>query len=194
MTVEIQIPSVLKLGAGSFAEVPAVLTRLGGKCPLIVTDAFLMSRGLPQKLQALIQETGIECGIFSETVPDPTTEAVAIGVRAFVDGKHDSLVSLGGGSPIDTAKAIGMLVANGGQARDYKVPNPPTKPGPPHIAIPTTAGTGSEVTRFTVISDSETDEKMLIAGGTLLPTAAIVDYELTMTMPARLTADTGTGR
>jgi alcohol dehydrogenase class IV len=191
MTVEIQIPSVLKLGAGSFAEVPAVLTRLGGKCPLIVTDAFLMSRGLPQKLQALIQETGIECGIFSETVPDPTTEAVAIGVRAFVDGKHDSLVSLGGGSPIDTAKAIGMLVANGGQARDYKVPNPPTKPGPLHIAIPTTAGTGSEVTRFAV-SDSETDEKMLIAGGTLLPTAAIVDYELTMTMPARLTADTGT--
>src|ERR1700686_990541 len=81
MTVEIQIPSVLKLGAGSFAEVPAVLARLGGKCPLIVTDAFLMSRGLPQKLQALIQETGIECGIFSETVPDPTTEAVAIGVR-----------------------------------------------------------------------------------------------------------------
>ena len=192
MTVEIQIPSVLKLGAGSFAEVPSVLTRLGGKCPLIVTDAFLMSCGLPQKLQALIQESGIECGIFSDTVPDPTTDAVAIGVRAFVDGKHDSLVSLGGGSPIDTAKAIGMLVANGGQARDYKVPNSPTRPGPLHIAIPTTAGTGSEVTRFTVISDSETDEKMLIAGGTLLPTAAIVDYELTMTMPARLTADTGT--
>src|ERR1700750_3017694 len=95
MTVEIQIPSVLKLGAGSFAEVPAVLTRLGGKCPLIVTDAFLMSRGLPQKLQALIQETGIQCGIFSETVPDPTTEVVTIGVRAFVEGKHDSLVSLG---------------------------------------------------------------------------------------------------
>jgi alcohol dehydrogenase class IV len=71
MSVEIQIPSILKLGAGSFAEVPAVLARLGGKRPLIVTDAFLMSRGLPQKLQTLIQETGIECGIFCETVPDP---------------------------------------------------------------------------------------------------------------------------
>jgi alcohol dehydrogenase class IV len=79
----------------------------------------------------------------------------------------------------------------GGQARDYKVPNPPTKAGPPHIAVPTTAGTGSEVTRFTVISHSETNGTMLIAGSTLLPTA-IVDYELTMTMPARLTADTGT--
>ena len=85
-----------------------------------------------------------------------------------------------------------MLVANGGRCRDYKVPNAPSKMGPPHIAIPTTAGTGSEVTRFTVISDSENDEKMLIAGGSLLPTAAIVDYELTLSMPARLTADTGT--
>lgn len=182
----------MKLGGGCFSEVPAVLTRLGCKRPLIVTDAFLMSRGLPQTLQASIQATGIECRIFSETVPDPTTEAVATGVVAYMSGKHDSLVSLGGGSPIDTAKAIGMLVANGGRARDYKVPNAPTKMGPTHVAIPTTAGTGSEVTRFTVISDSETDEKMLIAGSTLLPTAAVVDYELTMTMPVRLTADTGT--
>jgi alcohol dehydrogenase class IV len=101
-------------------------------------------------------------------------------------------VSLGGGSPIDTAKAIGILAANGGRPRDYKVPNPIPKAGPPHIAIPTTAGTGSEVTRFAVISDSETQEKMLIAGSSLMPSAAVVDYELTMTMPRRLTADTGT--
>jgi alcohol dehydrogenase class IV len=192
MTIEIQIPPVLKVGAGSFQEVPAMLDRFGGKHPLIVSDAFLVSQGLPQRLQALIRESGIRCGIFSETIPDPTTEAVAAGVKAFTDGGHDSLVSLGGGSPIDTAKAIGMLVVNGGNARDYKVPNSPAKRGPLHIAVPTTAGTGSEVTRFTVISDSETKEKMLIAGSTLLPDAAIVDYELTMSMPARLTADTGT--
>jgi alcohol dehydrogenase class IV len=85
-----------------------------------------------------------------------------------------------------------MLAANGGRARDYKVPNPIPKAGPPHLAIPTTAGTGSEVTRFTVITDSETDEKMLISGGSLVPSAGIVDYELTLSMPARLTADTGT--
>ena len=103
-----------------------------------------------------------------------------------------ALVSLGGGSPIDTAKAIGMLAANGGRARDYKVPNDIPKKSPPHLAIPTTAGTGSEVSRFTVITDSETDEKMLIAGASLVPNAAIVDFELTMSMPARLTADTGT--
>jgi alcohol dehydrogenase class IV len=101
-------------------------------------------------------------------------------------------VSLGGGSPIDTAKAIGMLAANGGRARDYKVPNEIPRTSPLHVAIPTTAGTGSEVSRFTVITDSETDEKMLIAGAPLVPNAAIVDFELTMSMPARLTADTGT--
>jgi alcohol dehydrogenase class IV len=87
---------------------------------------------------------------------------------------------------------MGMLAANGGRARDYKVPNRIPKKGPLHLAIPTTAGTGSEVTRFTVITDSETDEKMLIAGASLVPNAAIVDFELTLSMPARLTADTGT--
>ena len=114
------------------------------------------------------------------------------GVRRFVEGAHDGLVSLGGGSPIDTAKAIGMLAANGGKVRDYRVPHPIPLAGPPHLAIPTTAGTGSEVTRFTVITDSETGEKMLLAGDSLLPAAAVVDYELTLTMPPRLTADTGT--
>ena len=192
MTVEIQIPSILKVGGGCSGEVPAVLKRLGCKRPLIVTDTFLVKSGLARTLAELIRNAEIECEIFSETVPDPTTGVVETGVVAFLNGKHDSLVSLGGGSPIDTAKAIGMLVANGGFARDYKVPNTPTKIGPVHVAIPTTAGTGSEVSRFTVISDSETNEKMLIVGSVLLPSAAIVDYELTVSMPARLTADTGT--
>jgi len=192
MIADIQIPPILKVGAGAFLEVPAMLGRLGCRRSLIVTDGFLVGQGLPGKLRDKIIESGIACEIFSGTVPDPTTDAVDAGVRAYRAGNHDSLVSFGGGSPIDTAKAIGMLVANGGHARDYKVPNPIPKAGPPHIAIPTTAGTGSEVTRFTVITDSARDEKMLIAGGTLMPSAAAIDYELTLTMPARLTADTGT--
>jgi alcohol dehydrogenase class IV len=192
MTAEIQIPSILKIGGGAFSEIAPILARLGCKRTLIVTDAFQTGRGLPDQLRAQIESAGTLCGIFSETVPDPTTDVVASGVKAFIAGRYDSLVSLGGGSPIDTAKAIGMLAANGGRCRDYKVPSPIPYQGAPHIAIPTTAGTGSEVTRFTVITDSETEEKMLIAGASLLPTAAIVDYELTMTMPKRLTADTGT--
>ena len=148
--------------------------------------------GLAESLRREIESAGIACDVFSETVPDPTTDALTVGLRAFIQGEHDALVSLGGGSPIDSAKAIGMLAANGGHARDYKVPHEIPKKGPPHVAIPTTAGTGSKVSRFTVITDSETDEKMLIAGAPLVPNAAIVDFELTMSMPARLTADTGT--
>jgi len=188
---DIQIPPIIKFGAALLGEVPDVAARLGCKRPLIVTDPFMVKQGPPGILAGHLQKAGIECAIFSDTVPDPTTDAVDRGVAAFVNGRHDSLISLGGGSPIDTAKAMGMLAANGGHARDYRVPNPIPKSGPPHIAIPTTAGTGSEVTRFTVITDSAKDEKMLIAGGVLLPSAAVVDYELSMTMPPRLTADTG---
>jgi len=192
MAAEIQIPLVLKIGAGAFGEAASTLARLQCSRPLIVTDAFMMSCGLAARLHDQLVQAGIPCAIFSETVPDPTTEVVDAGVRAFLAGRHDSLVSLGGGSPIDTAKAIGLLAANGGHARDYKVPNPIPQAGPPHIAIPTTAGTGSEVTRFAVISDSVNEEKMLIAGSALVPSAALVDYEITLSMPRRLTADTGT--
>ena len=192
MAIEVVVPSIIKIGGGAIAEASGILKRLEVKHPLIVTDAFLVRAGMAESLRQQLVTAGMACGVFSETVPDPTTDAVASGLRAFTEGGHDALVSLGGGSPIDSAKAIGMLAANGGRARDYKVPNGIPKRGPLHLAIPTTAGTGSEVSRFTVITDSETDEKMLIAGAALVPTAAIVDFELTMSMPARLTADTGT--
>jgi alcohol dehydrogenase class IV len=192
MIAEIQIPPILKIGGGAFLEVPSVLGCLHAAGVLIVTDPFLASQGLPDRLRDLIRASGRHCEIFSETVADPTSEIVEAGVRAFIAGENDALVSLGGGSPIDTAKAIGMLATNGGHPRDYKVPHTIPNAGPVHIAIPTTAGTGSEVTRFTVITDSERDEKMLIAGGALLPSAALVDYQLTLSMPPRLTADTGT--
>jgi len=92
---------------------------------------------------------------------------------------------------MDIAKVVGIIATNGGQVRDYKVPNPIPLPGPPCVAVPTTAGTGSEVTRVAVISDPETQEKMLLMGTNLLATAAVVDYKLTMTCPYRVTADSG---
>jgi alcohol dehydrogenase class IV len=192
MVLEVLIPSIIKIGGGSITEASSILNRLEVTHPLIITDAYLVRAGLAESLRLQLDRAGIPSGVFSETVPDPTTDAVDAGLRAFVEGKHDSLVSLGGGSSIDSAKAIGMIAANGGRVRDYKVPNLIPKMGPLHLAIPTTAGTGSEVTRFTVVTDSETDEKMLIAGAPLVPTAAIVDFELTISMPARLTGDTGT--
>src|SRR5580692_11942587 len=140
MIAEIQIPSLLKIGAGAFSEVALILSSLKCRRPLIVTDPFLVSCGLAEKLRDQIVQAGIPCEVFSGTVPDPTTDAVDQGVSAFLAGGHDSLVSLGGGSSIDTAKAIGLLVANGGRISDYKVPRPIPASGPPHIAIPTTAG------------------------------------------------------
>jgi alcohol dehydrogenase class IV len=101
------------------------------------------------------------------------------------------LIAFGGGSPIDTAKAMTILAAGGGKMRDYKVPAVADGAKLPLIAIPTTAGTGSEATRFTIITDHERDEKMLIAGLGALPLAAIVDFELTFSVPPRITADTG---
>ncbi len=192
MSVEIRIPALLKIGGGSFGEASAVFAQLGCRRPLIVTDPFLHGQGLAERLRRQIEDAGVYAEIFHETVADPTSDVVDAGVRVFRAGGHDSLVSLGGGSPIDTAKAMGMLVANGGKVRDYRVPSMIPLVGPPHVAIPTTAGTGSEVTRFTVVTDSESGEKMLIAGGVLVPSAAVLDYELTLSMPARLTADTGT--
>src|SRR5579863_8557168 len=122
MAIEILLPSTIKIGGGAIAEASSVLKRLDVRRPLIVTDAYLAGSGQAESLRRQLEGAGLACAVFSGTVPDPTTEAVAAGLRAFVEGRHDSLVSLGGGSPMDTAKTIGMLAANGGRARDYKVP------------------------------------------------------------------------
>ncbi|HEV2301552.1 MAG TPA: iron-containing alcohol dehydrogenase [Stellaceae bacterium] len=187
----ITTPRLIAVGGGALAELPGLLGRFGLKAPLFVTDSFIARSGMLDRARSLLESAGIVSQVFSDTVPDPTTAAVEDGVARLGEGQFDSLVALGGGSSIDTAKGMSVLAANGGKMRDYKVPNEISKAGLPIIAIPTTAGTGSEVTRFTVITATETDEKMLIAGLSCCPLAAIVDYELTLTMPLRLTADTG---
>ncbi|MGO8918969.1 MAG: iron-containing alcohol dehydrogenase [Stellaceae bacterium] len=191
MIATITMPRLLYIGGGAVAEAATALARLGTCRPLIVTDRFIESSGLLARVTNRLDAAGIAWQVFSDTVPDPTTEVVEAGVALLRTGTYDCLIALGGGSPIDTAKAMSVLAANGGRMRDYKVPNDIPKMGLPLVAIPTTAGTGSEVTRFTVITDSERDEKMLIMGLACCPAAAIVDYELTLTMPWRLTADTG---
>jgi alcohol dehydrogenase class IV len=191
MVAMITTPRLMQIGGGALAELPGVLRRLELARPLIVTDPFLVKSGHLERATGILDRAGITARVFSETVADPTTAVVEAGVRRLAEDNYDSLVAIGGGSSIDTAKGMSVLFANGGHMRDYKVPADIPKPGPPIVAIPTTAGTGSEVTRFTVITDTETDEKMLIAGLACCPVAAIVDYELTLSMPVRLTADTG---
>jgi alcohol dehydrogenase class IV len=191
MVATISLPRLMSIGGGALRELPELLGRVGITRPLIVTDPFMRSSGMLERLTGLLDRADIAWQAFSDTVPDPTTTVVEAGAAMLAEGGFDGLVALGGGSPIDTAKAMAILAANGGKIRDYKVPNPIPKPGLPLIAIPTTAGTGSEVTRFTVITDVATDEKMLIAGLGVTPAAALIDYELTLTAPLRLTADTG---
>src|SRR5438552_3537324 len=191
MVPMITTPRLMAVGGGALAQLPAILRRLGLGRPLIVTDPYLAGSGHLGRATDRLEGARIRWQVFSDTVPDPTTAVVEMGALRLAEGSFDSLVAIGGGSSIDTAKGMSVLAANGGRMRDYKVPAEIAKLGPPFVAIPTTAGTGSEVTRFTVITDTETDEKMLIAGLACCPLAAIVDYELTLTMPLRLTADTG---
>ena len=191
MVPVVTTPRLIAFGGGALAELPAMLGRLGFETPLIVTDPYIRDCGILDRATALLDRAPLRWQVFADTVPDPTSAVVETGAEILRAGGFDSVIAVGGGSSIDTAKAMSVLAANGGRMRDYKIPNEIPKSGPPVVAIPTTAGTGSEVTRFTVITDTETDEKMLIAGLACCPLAAIVDYELTLTMPLRLTADTG---
>lgn len=191
MAAIVTTPRLMAIGGGALGELPGVLQRFGLARPLVVTDPYIKSCGILDRTTDLLAQAGIGFSVFADTVADPTTAVIEEGTRRLAEGGYDSLVAVGGGSSIDTAKGMSILAANGGKMRDWKVPADIPKAGPPLVAIPTTAGTGSEATRFTVVSDTETDEKMLIAGLACCPLAAIVDYELTLSMPLRLTADTG---
>jgi len=181
----------MMVGGGAHKEIVVSLNKLGAEKPLIVSDQYMAKSNTLTKITDILDGSQIKWGSFIDTVPDPTTEVVAQGAAILRNGDFDSLIALGGGSPIDTAKAMAVLATHGGNMREYKVPNQVDENNYPIIAIPTTAGTGSEVTRFTVITDTETDEKMLCMGLAYVPQAALIDYTLTLSMPLRLTADTG---
>ncbi len=185
------LPRAMRIGGGALAELPSALVQLGLCAPAVLTDGFLASSGPLDELMAILAEAGMEARAFSDVIPDPTVRSVNM-ANAFVkEGRHDCIIGFGGGSPIDTAKAVSILAARGGTMRERKAPYQENLPGLPIIAIPTTAGTGSEASRFTIVTDETNDEKMLCAGLAYLPVLAIVDYELTLTKPRRLSADTG---
>jgi alcohol dehydrogenase class IV len=191
VNANIAAPRMLQVGGGSVRQIAEVLGKFALSRPLVVTDPFMVSSRHVQHCLEPLAAAGIAVTMFSDTVPDPTDTVIEAGVAVLQGGDFDCLIGFGGGSPIDTAKAMAILAAGGGKMRDYKVPVQADRGALPVIAIPTTAGTGSECTRFTVITDTERDEKMLIAGLGALPLAAIVDYELTYSVPPRTTADTG---
>ncbi|MBW4818392.1 iron-containing alcohol dehydrogenase [Rhodococcus qingshengii] len=191
MISSIALPRVMRIGGGAAGHTGEVVAGLELSRPLIVTDSFLVGNGSVARLVDTLEKAGLSPRVFGDTVPDPTTDSLEAGVRALTEHQADSVIGFGGGSPMDTAKALALIGVQGGQMRDFKAPRNNVGPALPIIAIPTTAGSGSEATQFTVITDSVSDEKMLCPGLAFLPTAAIIDFELTVSMPPRLTADTG---
>ncbi|MGO1750724.1 MAG: iron-containing alcohol dehydrogenase [Marinobacter sp.] len=191
MSVAVALPRVMEMGAGAINKLPGIVQSLGGSRPLIITDKMMVQLGYAQQIQTLLSADDLQADVFDGTEPEPTAASIEAGLQCVLDKKYDVIIALGGGSPIDSAKAIAILGKHGGNIRDYKFPRQVSETGIPLIAIPTTAGTGSEVTRFTIITDETNDEKMLCAGLGFVPLAAIVDVNLTLSVPPRTTADTG---
>ncbi|WP_299771403.1 iron-containing alcohol dehydrogenase [uncultured Pseudoteredinibacter sp.] len=190
----ISLPRLIELGGDSLNKLPEVLRSLDSQRPYMICDGLMRDIGVQAKVQQACAKAGVELtdgDVFSDVMPEPTEDSLQPAIRAMAEGNYDGVIALGGGSAIDSAKAIAYLAAKGGRMSDYKVPAICDQPGLPLVAIPTTAGTGSEATQFTIITDADSDEKMLCKGLAFLPQAAIVDYKLSLTVPARVTADTG---
>ena len=191
MSTQIILPRMLEIGAGVSHKIGVIVKEMNCWRPLIVTDKIMQELGYVERIQDELKAMNISSDVFDDTIPEPTIRSIQAGVKLAESGEYDVIIGLGGGSPIDSAKAISILGKFGGQMRDYKFPRIVNERGLPIIAIPTTAGTGSEATRVTVITDESNDEKMLCLGIGFLPTVAVVDYELTLSVPSRTTADTG---
>lgn len=191
MSVQILLPRVLEVGAGALLKLPELVESLGCRHPLLITDKMMVQLGYAKRIADVLAAHDLPLEVFDDTVPEPTAASIEAGVIQVRQGQYDLIIALGGGSPIDSAKAIAILGKHGGHIRDYRFPRQVNEAGLPIVAIPTTAGTGSEVTRFTIITDEQSDEKMLCVGLGFMPVAALVDYQLTLSVPARITADTG---
>ena len=185
------VPPVLIFGSGASAQISEECRRLGVNKGLVVTDEVLLKLGVLDNIQQALKQAKIEFSIYAGVFTEPTVELVEEGLKSYKDNSCDFLLAVGGGSAIDTAKAISVMVTNSGAIENYQGANKVKEPGAPLIAVPTTAGTGSEVTQFTIITDTKRDVKMLIASPFLIPRQAIVDPLLTLSMPRGLTAATG---
>ena len=186
----IQSPKIIRIGGGVAKEIIDVLQQLSLSKPLIVTDQNLVKLGHVDVILSILEKNNIIYGLFSDVVEDPTDVCVDAGLEVFNNGVYDCVIGLGGGSPMDTAKAISFMSVNLGHVRDYKAPNQIDLCGPPVILIPTTGGTGSELTRWCVITDTENTEKYNLSGLACVATAALIDWTFTTTKPWRITADT----
>ncbi|KJM60205.1 L-threonine dehydrogenase [Pluralibacter gergoviae] len=185
------IPSVNVIGADCLKDAVKTMADYGFRRTLIVTDAMLAKLGMAADVQKALQAHDIFSVVFDGTHPNPTTGNVNAGLELLKEHDCDSVISLGGGSPHDCAKGIALLAANGGDIRDYEGLDRSAKPQLPMIAINTTAGTASEMTRFCIITDEARHIKMAIVDKHVTPLMSVNDASLMMGMPKSLTAATG---
>lgn len=182
-------PEYTLIGSKALEEAKPYLKKCGKKA-LIVTGKHVVLSDMMAELKKALEEIGIAYFVFDGITGEPTNVMIDEGIAAYKENGCDFCIGIGGGSPLDSAKAIAAMITNEGKIADYngKVIE---KPIPPVVAIPTTAGTGSEATQFTVITDVEKDIKMLLKGGYLVPKIAIVDPAYTYSAPKSITAATG---
>ena len=178
-------------GAGTVARLGELTRELGGSRVLVVTDDGIERAGHVAKTVASLREAGLDVIVFKDVHPNPTTDDVDRGLAVAKAERIDFLVAVGGGSSMDCAKGINFLLTNGGQIKDYWGIGKATKPMLPSIAIPTTAGTGSEAQSFALIADATTHMKMACGDKKAACRVAILDPALTLSMPASITAATG---
>ena len=180
-------------GAGCIAEIPGEIQRRGLKKAFVCSDPDLIKFGITGKVTALLDGANIPYAVFSDIKPNPTIENVKSGVEAFRTSGADCIVTIGGGSSMDTAKAIGIIITNPefADVRSLEGVAPTKNPCVPTIAVPTTAGTAAEVTINYVITDVEKKRKFVCVDAHDIPVVAVVDPEMMASMPASLTAATG---
>ncbi len=190
MAREFLVPRSILTGSGALDAAAVTLQRMGKKA-LIVTDSMMVELGNCAKVEKVLADAGIHYTVFDRIGGEPTDLMVRDGLGQYKAEGCDFLIALGGGSPLDTMKSIGVLEADGGDDITVYMGKEITVPVPPMVAIPTTAGTGSEATQFSIINDTKNNIKMLLKGKVMLPDLAIVDPQFTMTAPPRVTVNTG---
>ena len=196
LTANWNYPTNIKVGAGRIAELPALCQALGMSSPLLVTDPGLAALPMLQEVVDMINASGLRCGVFSDIKANPTGENVQAGVEYFKTHGHDGVIAFGGGSALDAAKAVALMVGQDQPIWDFEDVGDNwlavnTAGMAPVVAVPTTAGTGSEVGRASVITDERAHIKKIIFHPDMLPAQVILDPELTVGLPAAMTAATG---
>ncbi|WP_283684372.1 L-threonine dehydrogenase [Clostridium perfringens] len=191
MSYKFFMPSISLMGADCLKDAGEQVAELGFKKALIVTDKVLGQIGIVKKVTDVLDNKDIEYAIYDETKPNPTVKNVNDGLELLKEKECDFVISLGGGSAHDCAKGIALLATNGGEIKDYEGVDKSKKPQLPMVGINTTAGTGSEMTLFAIITDEERHIKMALVDKHLTPIIAVNDPMLMLAMPKSLTAATG---